>query len=520
MDASSSELAAWAEVAEELEWAAPWTTVYAPDARVGGWFAGGRINLAVNCVDRHVRAGRSEAPAILWEGEPGDRRVLTYGRLRTEVGSLAGALRGLGVGTGDLVALHLSALPETATAMLACARIGAVHTMLAANQPAAELSTRLAELRPKVLFTQDGSWNGGMVIPMKARLDDAVAASGYVPDTVVVQRTGTPVGWRGNDHWLHDLVGATRSSDHETGPLPAALGADHVACVSVLTGRKGRTAFVRHRVAGLLTCAVAVHRYGLAAAGGVLWCTTDVSSVESVVHGVYGPLACGDTTVMYEGMLDMPTRSRAWELIRRHGVRTLVARPSAIRRLRGPSRRPRPATTPLRRVVIVGTPEDEDIAWLRGVSDDASETSEASSASTASTASNDAADDARVSVDVAWAATQTTGIALVSDPVDPARFPDAGFAIADDDVPGDVHDDVPGGGPGELVMSRPWAGLAPTVDASGAVAARDLPDGGVYRTGELVRRRPDGRFVFLGPRAASPAEVTSYPTRDASPGTA
>lgn len=486
MDASSGFLAAWADVADELEWATPWTSVYERESR--RWFAGGRINLAVNCVDRHVRNGLGGSPAVCWEGEPGDRRVVSYNKLREEIGQLSGALRDLGVGVGDLVALHLGPLLEAVTAALACARIGAVHVVLPAQESTPALAEHLAELRPSVLFTQDGGWRGGTIIPMKARVDDAVGSVGEVPYTVVVQRTGTPVSWHSRDRWLHDLMAAARGGDPGDGPLPTALTPEHAACVSVATDRGGRAGYVRHGTAGLLASAVAVHRYGLSA-GGVLWCATDPERIETLVHGIYGPLACGDTVVVYEGLPDMPTRERPWELIRRYEVRTLVATPSVLR-LRGLSRsRSRPHPTALRRLVSLGTPSGDDVAWVRnvaGVTDDSS----------------------RLSVDIAWAATETCGVALISDPVDPARFPDAGFVVVD---PGGHETEAD---EGELVITRPWAGLAA---AGGRGDGASRMDGVGYRTGQLARRGADGRLVPVGPADGVRADVTApY----ASPGTA
>ncbi|MGH3466482.1 MAG: AMP-binding protein, partial [Thermocrispum sp.] len=186
------ELAAWAAVADELDWDEPWTTLYADHGPYGRWFDGGRFNLAVNCVHRHADT-QGSLPAMLWEGEPGDRRTMTYRELRDEVDALAGALRGLGVGVGDRIALHMGWLPEAVTAMLACAQIGAVHAVLPTPLPAEALAERLDDFRPRVLFTQDGAWRHGTILPLKARADEALGAVGGIEHTVVVRRTGVDV---------------------------------------------------------------------------------------------------------------------------------------------------------------------------------------------------------------------------------------------------------------------------------------------------------------------------------------
>ena len=189
----------------------------------GSWFAGGVLNASVNCLDRHL-PDRAEQVAIHWEGETGDRRTITYGALHAEVVSFADALRGLGVEPGDRVALHLGWLPETVVAMLACARLGAVHGLLPASLPADTLADRLFDLGPKVLVTQDGALRHGLIVPSKSRADEALAAVGGVEATVVVRRVGVDVAWYEGDRWYHDLVAAPRPGKRKA-PPPAATGA-------------------------------------------------------------------------------------------------------------------------------------------------------------------------------------------------------------------------------------------------------------------------------------------------------
>ncbi|MQA83596.1 MAG: AMP-binding protein [Streptosporangiales bacterium] len=487
-------LARWADVAGELEWATQWTSLYEPEGWSGHWFVGGQLNIAVNCVDRHVRAGRGDQPAIVWEGEPGDRRVLSYAKLNDEVLVFAAALRRTGVVTGDRVALHLGWLPETVVAMLACARIGAVPTVLGVELPTETLAARLADLRPKVLVTQDGAWHGGTILPLKARVDDA-AESGHVPLTVVVQRTGTLVGWQKKDQWLYEFLAAPGPDGTEGGPLPTALDAGHVAA-TMFDDRHGETLAMWYGAAALLASAATVHRHGLSS-GGVFWCAMDIARPDTQIHGIYGPLACGDTAVMYEGLPQVPTRGRAWELVQRYGVGTLVTVPSTLRQLRGPFLRHlvRRAAAPLRRVVIVGSVEEDLVEWLR----------------------QEVGED-RISVDIAWGQAETGGIALLGEPVDPDRLPDPGFAVVDE--AGEEQSD---GGPGELVITRPWAGLAGGFEGAGAdaaAAARGRLGDGYYCTGEAARRGPDGRLEVLGHPNASKVTRPAAQEEASSPGTA
>ena len=467
------DLAAWATVADELDWNEPWTALYEPEGPYGRWFAGGSLNAAVNCVDRHLSV-RADQPAVLWEGEPGDRRALTYRQLHDEVCALAGALRGLGLGVGDRIALHLGWLPETVVAMLACARIGAMQAVLPTPLPVEALAERLDDFRPRVLFTQDGAWRHGTILPLKARADEALTATGGVEHTVIVRRTGQDVAWYEGDRWFADLVAAARPGmpTPETSAVP--LPAEHQLLSVHLANRRGRPVSVLHGTATLLASALAVHRYALTD-GGVFWCAGDLSWIGAQAHGVYGPLAAGHTAVMFEGMLDVPTRQRAWEIVERYGVSTLVTTPTVVRWLRGWSRRPPSpaAVASLRRVVTMAEPADPSLTeWL--VHD---------------------VGGGRISVGDAWGQVQLGGIVSVDHPVRPEALPDPGFAILNAEG-GRVVD----GRSGELVLERPWAGMLRAMEGAGAgeAASRHWRRPGVYCTDDLARRRPDGSLDFLG----------------------
>ncbi|MGH3735470.1 MAG: AMP-binding protein, partial [Micromonosporaceae bacterium] len=398
------DLRRWAGIAELLDWQRPPEALY----QEGRWFPGGRINVAVNCVDRHLDT-RSGQPAFHWEGEPGDRRTVTYGELHREVTAVAAALRGLGVAAGDRVALHLGWLPETVVAMLACARIGALFTMLPIPLPAEALAERLADLGPKVLFTQDGAWRHGTIIPAKARADEALTAGHGVEYTVVVRRTGLDVDWYEGDRWLHDMLARSRPGTPPPDGSAAELDADHPLLAANLANRRGRPVTVVHGAGPTLANAAALHRYGLSP-GGVFWVAGDIAWLVGQVHGVIGPLAWGDTAVMFEGMLDVPHHQRLWELVERYAVATLVATPSVLNRVRDWSDAGAPAAArrSLRQVIAVAEPFD---AALRGWI--AQQVLHAPGAV----------------VGDAWGQMELGGAVIVDHPADPDRLPDPGLAV-------------------------------------------------------------------------------------------
>ncbi|MDV6012091.1 AMP-binding protein [Haloechinothrix sp. LS1_15] len=466
------ELARWADIADELAWARPWQRLYQPTGEYGRWFEGGRFNLAVNCVDRHLELA-GERTALYWEGEPGDRRELTYRQLHGEVVRLARALRLLGVGSGDRVALHTGWLPETVVAMLACARIGAIHALFPVPLPVEALAERLDDFRPRVLITQDGAWRHGAILPLKARADEALGALGGIEHTIVVRRTGVDVSWYAGDRWLHELL-AEAAAEAGSEPEPGTFDPEQPVMASHLANRRGRPVTVLHGAATLAVSSLAVHRYGIADEG-VFWCAADVSWVGAQAHGVYGPLLAGAAAVMFEGTLDVPTRHRAWDIVRRYGVGTLLTTPTVARMLRGWSRRPPEATAVehLRRIVTMAEPVEPELArWL-------------------------AADVGRhrVTVADAWGQVELGGIASVDPPVAPRSLPDPGFTIVDGD-----GNEVPAGHRGELVLRRPWAGTLRAMEGSGAadVRQRHWHRPPVYSTHDLARRAPDGSLEFLG----------------------
>ncbi|HEY4409534.1 MAG TPA: AMP-binding protein [Acidimicrobiia bacterium] len=476
--------AAWAEAAAELLWAHPFEEVYRHDRPGGRWFTGGALNVAANCLDRHLPA-RAGQVAIHWEGETGDRRSITYGALAAEVATFADALRGLGVGPGDRVALHLGWIPETVVAMLACARLGAVHGVVPASLPADALADRLTDLQPKVLVTQDGAFRHGLIVPSKSRADEALAAAGGVEATVVVRRVGVDVAWYEGDRWYHDLVAAPRPGARRGPAAAGAAGeplpfpADHPLLTVPLAHRRGRPTWIVHGTGGYLVAAATVHRRALTSGpDDVFWCAAEIAWIGGQSHGVYGPLACGATTVMSEGTLDVPSRSRAWEIIERYGVNALVTTPSVVRSLRQWVDTP-PAGADLRSlrlIVTLGERIDAETRnWL------AVEVG-----------------GGRALVADAWGQTELAGLVSVTPPPSPsgAAVPDPGLEVVD----GDGRPVGPGG-VGELVLLHPWPGTF--IEVEGGPEPGNAwwgPYPGAYATGDDARREADGHLTVLGRR--------------------
>lgn len=474
----------WVAVADLITFDTAYSDLWHPGERSGRWFAGATLNLSVNCLDRHL-SERSTQVALHWEGEPGDQRSMTYAELHEQVCALSRALRGMGVGIGDRVGLHLGWLPETVVAMLACARIGAVHTILPAPLPVEPLADRLDLLDLKVLFTQDGAWRHGTVLPLKARADEALLAGGSVEHTIVVRRTGMDIAWFEGDRWYHDLVATTRrgnsAPDSSDASAPVPVAPDHPIATVPLANKGGQPVSVAHGTATMLAGALAVHRR--LRTGGVFWCAGDISWAVTQFHGIYGPLAFGDTTVMYEGTLDVPNRTRAWDIIARYGVETMVTSPSVARTVRGWARElPEVSAIPsLRRVATAGEPVEEELAqWLA-----------------------EAFGSGDLEVSDAWGQLELGGIVRVTN----TTASSLGAVSADDELPDcglDIVDpdgrSVSDGEIGETVLRLPWAGTMVGVGGSQAAVAEAhwTRHPGAYATGDLALRESSGHVTFLG----------------------
>jgi acetyl-CoA synthetase len=324
----------WAEQAATLEWITPWRTVcdwQPPRAR---WFDGGQLNVAANCLDRHLDSARRNKAAIVWEGEPGDRRTLTYWELARDVARFANVLKTLGVGKGDRVGIYLPLIPEAAIAMLACARIGAIHSVVFGGFSAESLRDRLNDAQASVLITADGGYRRGQIVPLKRSADDALAGAPSVKHVVVVQRrTSGPISEAhiemqdGRDHWYHRLM------QHASTACPAEpMDAEDVLFILYTSGTTGRPKGIVHTTGGYLTGVAATTKMVFdLREEDVYWCTADIGWITGHSYLVYGPLANGATCVMYEGAPDWPDKDRFWDICARHGVTIFYTAPTAIR---------------------------------------------------------------------------------------------------------------------------------------------------------------------------------------------
>ncbi|MBX9245881.1 acetate--CoA ligase [Actinotalea ferrariae] len=343
-EADADHVAFWERAAERLEWAEPWHTAHTwapavPDPQDperltvprAEWFAGGRLNVAVNCVDRHVAAGRGDKVALHFEGEPGDRRSVTYAELQREVSRAANALTALGVGRGDRVVVYLPVLVETIVITLAVARIGAIHSLVFGGFSAEALRFRVQDTGARVVVTSDGQFRRGAAVPTKATADAAVAGLEHVEHVLVVGRTGeqTPdVPWtEGRDVWWHDVVGSALDV-HEA----EAFDAETPLFIIYTSGTTGRPKGLVHTSGGYLTHAAWSHWAVFDARDDdVYWCTADLAWVTAHTYEIYGPLANGVTQVIYEGTPSTPHPGRHWEIIERYGVTTYYTAPTLIR---------------------------------------------------------------------------------------------------------------------------------------------------------------------------------------------
>ena len=329
-EAAGDRLGFWALQADRLEWAQRWNKALDwSNAPFAQWFVGGRLNVAVNCVDRHVAAGAGDRVALIFEAESGQSTEITYAELQDRVSRAANALTDLGVGAGDRVAIYLPMIPEAVVAMLACARIGAPHSVVFAGFSAEALRSRIDDAQAKVVITADGQFRRGAAMPLKPAVDEAVAECPSVEHVVVVARTGGEVAWNdGVDVWWHDVVD-TASPEH----TPEAFDAEHPLFILYTSGTTGTPKGILHTSGGYLTQAAFTHWavFDLKPESDVYWCTADIGWVTGHSYIVYGPLANGATQVIYEGTPDTPHKGRWWEIIAKHQVSILYTAPTAIR---------------------------------------------------------------------------------------------------------------------------------------------------------------------------------------------
>jgi acetyl-CoA synthetase len=318
----------WAEQAESLAWFRKWDKVLEWKEPHAQWFVGGKLNASVNCVDRHLNGPRADKPAIVWEGEPGDTRTLTYRELHREVCKFANALTGLGIQPGDRVTVYMPMIPEAAIAMLACARIGATHSVIFGGFSADAVADRNNDAKARLVITADGGWRRGKVVPLKANVDAALDKSPTVEKCIVFNRCNQQVTMKaGRDFWWHELI--AKASD--TCP-PAELDSEHPLYILYTSGSTGKPKGVLHTTAGYLLGVALTHQWVFdLKENDVYWCTADVGWVTGHSYIVYGPLANGATVVMYEGAPNHPKEDRFWALIAKYKVTIFYTAPTAIR---------------------------------------------------------------------------------------------------------------------------------------------------------------------------------------------
>ncbi|WP_344580998.1 acetate--CoA ligase [Streptomyces lunalinharesii] len=331
-EAAADRLGFWAEQAKRLTWETePTETLDWSNPPFAKWFADGKLNVAYNCVDRHVENGHGDRVAIHFEGEPGDSRAITYAELQREVSKAANALIELGVRTGDRVAIYLPMIPEAVIAMLACARLGAPHSVVFGGFSADALATRINDADARVVITADGGYRRGKPSALKPAVDEALTRPGteHVRSVLVVRRTDQEVGWtEGRDVWWHDLV--ERQSEQHT---PEAFDAEHPLFILYTSGTTGKPKGILHTTGGYLTQVSYTHHavFDLKPETDVFWCTADVGWVTGHSYITYGPLSNGATEVLYEGTPDTPHQGRWWEVVQKYGVTILYTAPTAIR---------------------------------------------------------------------------------------------------------------------------------------------------------------------------------------------
>ena len=328
-EAKADRLAFWEKQAHALHWDEPWTQVLDWKRPFAKWFIGGKLNASYNCLDRHVIEGRGDRVAFIFEGEPGDSRTYTYAQLLIEVKKTANALIELGVKDGDRVAIYMPMIPEAAIAMLACARIGAPHSVVFGGFSADALLSRIQDADAKIVITADGGYRKGSANALKPAVDDALKGETNVKHVLVVKRTGQDVEWNAErDVWWHEIV-ERQSAEHTA----EAFDSEHGLFILYTSGTTAKPKGIYHTTGGYLTQAAFTHKnvFDLKPETDVYWCTADVGWITGHSYVVYGPLINGATQVIYEGTPDSPTKGRMFEIIEKHGVTILYTAPTLIR---------------------------------------------------------------------------------------------------------------------------------------------------------------------------------------------
>ncbi len=471
----------WAEMAARLRWTTPWQRVLDWQPPFAKWFVGGRLNVADNCLDRHLAGPRRNKAAIIWEGEPlGERRVLTYRQLHREVCRFGNVLKDLGVRPGDRVGIYLPMIPEAAIAMLACARIGATHSVVFGGFSAEALRDRMNDAQATVVVTADGGYRRGAVVPLKKHVDEALAQAPCVRDVVVVRRTGERVPMHaGRDHWWHELM------DGASATCPAEpVDSEHPLFILYTSGTTGKPKGVVHTTGGYLLHAAQSAQWVFdLKEEDTYWCTADVGWVTGHSYVVYGILANGATSVMYEGAPNHPEPDRFWRIVDDLGVTILYTAPTAIRAfIKWGEEWPRKHDlSSLRLLGTVGEPINPE-AWMwyhRVIGKE------------------------RCPIVDTWWQTETGGIMIAPFPGATATKPGSATLPLPGIVPEIRSREGRALGPnqgGYLVITRPWPGMLRTVwgDPERYTGQYWSQMPGVYFTGDGARCDQDGYYWVMG----------------------
>ncbi len=476
----------WAEWAKKLDWIEPWTEVCQWNPPHAKWFVGGKLNVSANCIDRHLKTARRNKAAIIFEGEPGDTRVLTYHDLWREVNAFAGVLKNLGVVKGDRVSIYLPMIPEAAIAMLACTRIGAIHTVIFGGFSSESLRERINDSQSKVVVTSSGGWRRGNVVRLKETTDAALAgdACPLVESVVVLNRAMDPTQvpmTEGRDHWWHRLVEeAPRVTE------PEVMDSEDGLFILYTSGSTGKPKGIYHTSGGYLTQANATFQWTFdTKETDVFWCTADVGWVTGHSYVVYGPLAAGATVLMYEGAPDWPARDRFWATIEKYGVSVFYTAPTAIRTFMkwGTEHLEKYDLSSLRLLGSVGEPINPE-AWLWY---------------------HEHVGHGNCPVVDTWWQTETgahmitalPGI-VAGKPGSATRpFPGITLAIVDEE-----GNPAPTGKDGLLVIQKPWPSMLRTLwgddERYQKVYWSKFGDKNLYFAGDGARQDEDGYFWLLG----------------------
>ncbi|MBE3586096.1 acetate--CoA ligase [Desulfofundulus thermocisternus] len=471
----------WAKQAESIDWFQKWDKVLdTSNAPFFKWFVNGKLNASYNCIDRHLKTWRRTKAAIIWEGEPGDDRVLTYQDLYREVTKCANVLKELGIKRGDRVTIYLPMIPELAIAMLACARIGAPHSVVFGGFSAESLRDRINDCQAKLVITADGGWRRGGIVPLKKNCDDALAQCPSVEKVLMVKRTGQDVNFvEGRDYWWHEMMARA-----PIGCEPEHMDAEDMLYILYTSGTTGKPKGVVHTTGGYLVGVAATHRMIFDIKDDdIYWCTADIGWVTGHSYIVYGPLANGCTTVMYEGSPDWPERDRFWAIVEKYRVNILYTAPTAIRAFmrwgtEWPARRD---LSSLRLLGTVGEPINPE-AWMWYYKYIGNE---------------------RCPIVDTWWQTETgmilisplPGVTTLKPGSATVPFPGVEAAVVDN-----TGKEVPLGSGGYLILKSPWPAMLRTIygDPDRYVAQYWSRFENVYFTGDGARWDEDGYFWIMG----------------------